>query len=336
MSMCTSICAGQEKSAMSEITERFIETNGIRMRIKERGEGPLVLLVHGWPESWYSWRHQMKALADAGYHAVAPDMRGYGKTDSPYETEAYTIYELAKDVVGIIDAIGEETALLVGHDWGAIVAWHCVLVHPERFTGHVSMSVPYYGRGPMSTVDVFRQQYGDNFFYILYFQDEGKAEAEFDADPRGILSRLFRSPKTPTEAPSITDPKMSAGGWIGRLGAPTELPNWLAQSDLDYYVGEFTRAGFRGGINYYRNFDRNWELTEEDAKKKIETSIIFIAGQKDRVIGGAGPEQLKSLMKKNVPGLKGVHVIPTVGHWVQQEAPEETNAIMLEFFRGFS
>ncbi|MCW8196029.1 alpha/beta hydrolase [Proteobacteria bacterium 005FR1] len=313
---------------------RFIESNGIRLRIAEMGEGPLVILVHGWPESWYSWRHQMPAIAEAGYRVVAPDMRGYGKSDKPRPVEDYDIRQVTADIAGIVDALGEESAILVGHDWGSIVTWNAMLLYPEKFTALVSMSVPYNGRAPISPVDAWRATFKDNFFYILYFQEWNMAEREFDADPRGILSRLYASPDTPREPPTITDPKRSAGGWIGRLGAPKELPPWLTQEDLDYYVSEFEEAGFRGGINYYRNFHRNWEITPELSGKQVKQPTVFIAGDKDVVIGGANTEQLSASMKPHVPDLRGVHLIPNTGHWVQQERPEETNKLILEFLES--
>lgn len=318
----------------NEATLRYIETNGVKLRIAEMGEGPLVILVHGWPESWYSWRHQLSALADAGYHAVAPDMRGYGKSDKPDAVEAYDIKQVTADIAGIVDALGEESAILIGHDWGSIVTWNSMLLYPEKFSALVSMSVPYSGRGGQSPVDGMRASMGDNFFYILYFQEWNVAEREFDADPRGILSRLYASPDTPREPPAITDPKRSAGGWIPRLGAPTELPEWLTDEDLDYYVEEFSEAGFRGGINYYRNMHRNWEITPELSDAKIHQPVIFIAGEKDSVIRGANEAQLQARMKSAVPGLQGVHLIPDTGHWVQQEQSEKTNELVLDFLES--
>ena len=312
---------------------RFIESNGITMRIAEMGSGPLVILVHGWPESWYSWRHQIPALAAAGYHVVAPDMRGYGGTDKPAAVEAYDIHQLCADVAGIVDALGEKTAVLVGHDWGAIVAWHCMLLHPERFTALAALSVPYVGRGRQSLVVALEQAYGDDFFYILYFQEPGIAEQEFDADPRAILGRLYVSPDSPREAPQVTDPKRAAGGWIPRLGAPLGRPAWLSGDDLDYFVREFERAGFRGGINYYRNFQRNWEITPELAAAQVGQPVLFIAGAKDIVIRGASAAHLTALMMPHAPQLRGVKLFPGIGHWVQQESPLETNAALVEFLR---
>lgn len=318
-------------SPVEGVSLRFIESNGIRMRIAEAGEGPLVLFAHGWPESWYSWRHQLQALAAAGYHAVAPDMRGYGETDKPTTVSDYDIVHTAGDMVGVLDALGEETAIMVGHDWGAIVAWNSVLLHPERFTAVIAMSVPLRPRGPQKPTERMKATYGDNFYYILYHNESGGvAEAEYDSDPRGILSRMYLSPDSPRQAPTITNRKRSAGGWIGRRGAPLGLPNWLTAADLDYYVSQFEHAGFRGGVNYYRNMDRNWEITEHLDGASIKVPALFIAGERDGVISGASADELENTMASKVSNLE-VLLIPGIGHWVQQEAAEATNAAMLEF-----
>jgi pimeloyl-ACP methyl ester carboxylesterase len=179
-----------------------------------------------------------------------------------------------------------------------------------------------------------KRKYGENFFYMLYFQEPGVAEAEFDADPRGILSRMYLSPHSPREPRTITDPKRSAGGWIGRLGAPKGLPDWLTKEDLDYYVSEITEAGFRGGVNYYRNFDRNWEITPQLEGAKVEVPVLFIAGQRDAVIRGAGAEQLRERMAGATTDLRDVLIFPGIGHWAQQEVPEKTNAAMITFLDG--
>ncbi len=313
---------------------RFLDVNGIRMRVVEQGEGPLVLLAHGWPESWYSWRHQLPALAAAGYHAVAPDMRGYGGTDAPSEIEDYDNFDLCGDLVGLIDALGQEQAVLVGHDWGSLVSRDCVRLEPDRFSAVVNMSVPFGGWGT-APIENFRSQFGDNFFYILYFQEldtdgQGVAEAEFDADPRGILSGLYLTGAT-RRPPEVTDPLRSAGGWIPRLGEPTDFPAWINGGELDYYVEELTRSGFRGGINYYRNIQRNWELTPELRDVPVSQPAMFIAGENDNVIGGATQEALTASLSQAVTDLRGVHLIPEAGHWVQQQEPQEVNRLLLEF-----
>jgi pimeloyl-ACP methyl ester carboxylesterase len=316
------------------VSFRFIQVNGLRMRIAEMGEGPLILLAHGWPESWYSWRHQFAALANAGYRVVAPDMRGYGETDAPTEADDYNIIHLSDDMVGILDALGEETAIMVGHDWGAIVAWNTVLMHPDRFTALIAMSVPYGGRAKRSPLEDWQAAFGDNFFYILYHNEPGGvAEAEYNADPRGLLSRLYLSPSSPREAPVVTDRLRSAGGWIDRLGAAKGLPDWLTAADLDYVVSQFEQAGFRGGINYYRNFERNWEITPHLNGVKVQLPTLFLAGERDVVLAGATQEALTSSMLQAVEDLRGVLLFPNIGHWVQQEAPAETNAAMLAFLK---
>jgi pimeloyl-ACP methyl ester carboxylesterase len=315
-------------------TLRYVQANGIRLRIAELGSGPLVIFVHGWPESWYSWRHQLQALAAAGFRAVALDMRGYGGSDKPEAVDSYGIQHVTADIVGLVDALGEDTAMLVGHDWGAIVTWHCMLLHPQRFSALVAMSVPYTGRGQRSLIDILENRWGDDFFYVLYFQEPDAPERELDADPHGILSRLYLSPDSPREPKEVTDPKRAAGGWIPRLGAAKGLPPWLTQADLDYYVAEFTAAGFRGGINYYRNFQRNWETTPQLADAKISAPVLFIAGEKDSVLRGATADSLSAAMKRAVPALREVKLFPEAGHWIQQERPDETNAALIAFLRG--
>ncbi|XOV89664.1 MAG: alpha/beta fold hydrolase [Pseudomonadota bacterium] len=321
---------------MANITFRTITTNGISMRLAEAGKGPLVLLIHGWPESWYSFRHQVKALADAGYHAVAPDMRGYGDTDAPADPAEYRIDKLAADVVGILDALGEDQAVLVGHDWGSLVVWNTALLHPTRFQGVIGMSVPYGGRSKVSPMESWRKAMGENFFYILYHNEPGGvAEAEYDSDPRAFLSMLYTSPNTPRAAPTITDPRRSAGGWLGRMGAPLARPDWLTAEDLDYFVGEFTRAGFRGGVNYYRNFDPNWHFMA-DVDPMVRMPSAFISGAADQVIQGADRAALTAMMQPVMSDLREVTLIPGMGHWVQQEAPAETNKAILDFLASLS
>lgn len=321
-------------SPVAGVSLRFIETNGIRMRIAEAGAGAdrVVLLAHGWPESWYSWRRQLTALAAAGYHAVAPDMRGYGETDAPEPVEAYDAATVAADLIGVFDSLGVERGHLVGHDWGSMIAAHTALFHPERLRSLTLMSVPYGGRPPAPPTAIFAELFGDDFFYILYHNEPGGiAEAEYDADPRGLIHRFYQSPDAPRAEPEITDPRRTAGGWIRRMGEPEALPAWQTQADLDYVVGEFERAGFRGGVNYYRNMDRNWERTADLADPSITTPTLFVAGDHDMVISGADADALRDRMAMSVPGLRDVVLIPHVGHWVQQEAPDSTNDALLGF-----
>ena len=314
----------------------YVDSNGIRLRLVEAGLGPLVILVHGWPESWYSWRHQLQALADAGYHAVAPDMRGYGGSTIPENIEDYNIIELTADVAGIVSALGEDSAVVVGHDWGAPIAWQSALLYPDIFKAVVGLSVIYGGRSETRPIRAPRQDPDDDFSYTRYFQEPGVAEAEFDADPRALIARLYtsRSPGTPTEPPEITDPRASAGGWIKRLGEPIRLPYWLSKEDLDYYVSEFENVGFRGGINYYRNGTLNWELTTQLAGKKIGQPALFIAGDLDIVNRGATQDQLEARGSSQFDDLRGVILQAGIGHRNQQQAPEDTNRLLIEFLNS--
>ena len=325
-----------EPSPVSGVNFRQITANGLNFRIAVAGDsGPLLLFAHGWPESWYNWRHQMQYFSQRGYRVVAPDMRGYGSTDAPDAVEAYDIKTLAADMVGILDALGEERAIMVGHDWGSIVAWNTVLMYPDRFSGLIAMSVPYSGRPERSPLVSWREAFADNFYYILYHNEpEGVAEAEYDSNPYGLISRLYLSPDSPRHEPEVTDPRRTAGGWIPRLGEPLGLPDWLDQSDLDYVVSEFERSGFRGGVNYYRNFHRNWEITDDLQNARITVPTLFIAGEQDVVIAGANRGRLQGAMGRLVDDLREVILLPGIGHWVQQEAPSETNRVMLEFLES--
>lgn len=323
-------------SPLPGVSFRTVETNGVNLRVAEMGEGPLVVLVHGWPESWYSWRHQIPVIAAAGYRVIAPDMRGYGHSDKPAAVTDYDITHTTADIVGLIDAYGAEKAIVIGHDWGAIVTWNTALLHPERVSAMIAMSVPNSGRASAAPTIGMKAANagGENFYYILYHQEPGVAETEYDADPRGLLSRLYASPTTPRDPPAVTDPKRSAGGWIPRLGKPKELPAWLRQQDLDYIVGEFEHAGFRGGVNYYRNMDRNWEITPQLAGARIKVPVGFLAGEEDVVIRGAKADALRTGMTRVADDLRGVTLVPGAGHWIQQEKPEETNAFILGFLSG--
>ena len=330
------VLQGAERSApWPGVRFTMVEVNDMRMRVAqigEPGEGETVIFSHGFPESWYSWRHQLSALADAGYHVLAPDMRGYGGTDAPEDVVAYSLKTLAADMVGVLDALGVEKAHFVGHDWGAPVATSTVVRYPERALSLSILSVPYGPRSPVSPLAAMRARTGDNFFYMVYHNEPGGvAEAEYDANTREFLSRIYLSPDSPRHPPEITDPKRSAGGWVGRLGAPKGLPGWLTQTDLDYYVAEFDRNGFRGGVNYYRNFDLNWTESAEIEDPVVRVPTVFIAGTLDLVINGADENALKALMANTVADLRGVHLFPGIGHWVQQEAPEQTNRVLLQF-----
>jgi pimeloyl-ACP methyl ester carboxylesterase len=321
---------------MHDIAHRFIETNGIRMHVVEKGTGPLALLCHGFPESWYSWRHQIHALADAGFRVVAPDMRGYGQTEAPEAIDRYSMLHLVGDMIGVLDALGEDNAVIAGHDWGGPVAWHSALLRPDRFRAVIGLSVPYRPRGTVQPTTVMPRT-ADAVFYQLYFQTPGVAEADLDADVRtsirGIV--LDNSGEAP---PGATDFSMvpKAGGLRARnrMGSALPLPGWLTEADVDFYVGEFSRTGFRGGLNWYRNIDRNWELMAPFAGAKVTVPALYIVGERDLVMRFAGAKELVANLRTFVPALRETIMLPECGHWTQQERPDAVNAAMIGFLRG--
>ncbi len=319
-----------------EIKHRFIETNDVRMHLAEAGEGPLVVLCHGWPESWYSWRHQLIALAEAGYHAVAPDQRGYGQTDKPEAIDQYSLLHLVGDMVGLLDALGEATAVIAGHDWGAPIAWHAALLRPDRFRAVIGLSVPFMPRRSVRPTTVMPQT-ADAFFYQLYFQQPGIAEAEFERDPRATIRQLLYggsgdAPR-PARAPGAGGVGMvpRTGGFLAGREPPATLPSWLSEADIDFYAGEFKRSGFRGGLNWYRNIDRNWELLAAWAGAKVTVPALYVAGDRDLVVAFPGMDKLLPALKQFIPQLQDIVMLPGCGHWTQQERPTEVNAAMVRF-----
>ncbi len=320
---------------MPEITHRTIKTNGINVHIAEAGQGPLVLMVHGFPELWYSWRHQLPALAHAGYHAVAPDVRGYGSSDAPYEIEAYSMKNMVGDMAGLLDALGERTAVIAGHDWGSPIAWNSAVLHPDRFRAVISMSVPYLPRSPMPPLEMMKAMFQDKFFYILYFQEPGRAEAEFEADVRRSM-RLFmyaasgdaRDNSAFAAASAAFANKPADSALFDGAGEPGEMP-WLTAEDLETYVAAFEKTGFRGPLNRYRCMDIDWEQLPELQDAKITQPALFIYGDRDGVMSFAPMDPMKNL----VPNL---HIVKLegAGHWTQQERPAEVNQAMLDFLKG--
>jgi pimeloyl-ACP methyl ester carboxylesterase len=320
---------------MAEAKQRVVETNGINMHITEQGEGPLVILCHGFPELGYSWRHQLPALAEAGFHAVAPDQRGYGRTDQPEDIEAYNIFHLVGDIVGLIHALGEERAVIAGHDWGAPVAWNSALLRPDIFRALVLLSVPYRS-GAWSTrppTEGMKLRAGDKEFYQLYFQEPGKAERELEADVRqSMLMFLYTLAGDPPPEKRWRFFFEKSERFIDTGTVPDSLPAWLTGQDLDFFAAEFERTGFRGGLNWYRNIDRNWELNSFLNGAKITQPTLFAAGELDGVIAmsGSGYEKLE----ESIPNLKKKVLIPGAGHWIQQERPDEINRLLVEFINS--
>jgi epoxide hydrolase A/B len=322
-----------------EIRHRFVESNGIRMHLAEAGAGPLVVMCHGFPESWYSWRHQLVALAEAGYHAVAPDMRGYGQTDQPEAIDAYTLFHLVGDVVGVLDALGAPTAVVAGHDWGAPVAWHTALFRPDRVRGVIGLSVPFIPRGSRRPTTMMPRT-DEAQFYQLYFQEPGVAEAELGRDPRSTMKRLaYWGSGAVRSAPLVPGgggadiAMVRRGGGFLREEPPT-LPPFVSPADIDFYAGEFARVGFRGGLNWYRNIDRNWELLAPWAGAKVTVPALYVAGDRDLVIAFRGMDQLLPALKHFVTDLRETVMLPGCGHWTAQERPAEVTDAMLRFIRS--
>ncbi|HYZ98624.1 MAG TPA: alpha/beta hydrolase [Acidimicrobiales bacterium] len=313
----------------SQVREHTISTNGVDLHLVEAGtEGPVVLLAHGFPELAYSWRHQLPALADAGYRVVAPDQRGYGRSSRPDDLEAYDIHHLTGDLVGVLDDLGEERAVVVGHDWGSMVVSHLALLHPERVRALVNMSVPHLPRGGIEPITAMRNAMGDNFFYILYFQEPGVADAELGGDPARTMRRLLAGAALRPEAPP--DPGMFAPdgrGFIDRLPEPDGLPAWLTPAELDHYIAEFTRTGFTGGLNWYRNIDRNWATTPQLAEAMVSVPSLFVGGALDPVLVMSPPATGHSALTDH----RGDVLVEGAGHWVQQEKPDEVNAALVGF-----
>jgi|SRR5579872_2539356 len=319
-----------------EIGHRFVDSNGIRMHVAEVGAGPLVVLCHGFPESWYSWRHQLVALAEAGYHAVAPDQRGYGQTDHPEAIDQYTLFHLAGDIVGLVEALGVRSAVVVGHDWGAPVAWHAALFRPDRFRGVAGLSVPYLRRGSLRPTTIMPRT-PDAIFYQLYFQEPGVAEGEFERDPRVTIRRLLvgasgDAPRPPADRPRY-GPGMvpRQGGLLSVNVDPPSLPRWITEADVDFFAAEFGRSGFRGPLNWYRNIDRNWELLRPWAGAKVTVPALFMAGDRDLVMRFPKMDRIVASLSTMVPDLRKSVMLPGCGHWTQQERAAEVNAALIEF-----
>ena len=325
---------------MAPVNHRTVETNGIRMHVAEQGTGPLVLLCHGFPESWYSWRHQLAALADAGFHAVAPDMRGYGQTERPGEIDQYTLLHLVGDMVGLLDARGVESAVIDGHDWGAPVAWRAALLRPDRFRAVIGLSVPFLPWIPVRPTTLMPQT-DDALFYQLYFQTPGVAEAELERAVRLTIRRLLYSASGDAPRGDAAVGNRAAvgmvprgGGFLDRMVDPKSLPSWLTEADIEFFAGEFTRTGFRGGLNWYRNIDRNWELLAPFAGTRVMVPALYVAGDRDLVVAFRGMDQVISNLSTFVPNLRGTVMLPGCGHWTQQERPKEVDAAMIDFLRG--
>jgi pimeloyl-ACP methyl ester carboxylesterase len=309
---------------------RTISANGIELFFLEQGQGPLVLLCHGWPELSYSWRHQIPAIAQAGFHVVAPDMRGFGKTSAPADVAAYSIFDTVGDMVALVAALGETQAIIVGHDWGAPVAWHAAMFRPDLFPAVAGLSVPPPFRGRTPPLESLRNN-GITNFYWQYFQAPGVAEAEFERDVEATFRKLLG-------ARGFSDP--SAGlfiqpgnGFLGGARGDRPLPDWLSEADLTFFVAAYRESSFRGGLNWYRNLDRNWDLTAPWQDAQIRQPSLFIAGSKDAVITGLIGAKRVNELERVLPNLKQKLIVEDAGHWIQQERPDAVNAALINFLK---
>jgi pimeloyl-ACP methyl ester carboxylesterase len=318
---------------MTEPVLDTVQLDDLRMRVATQGSGPAVLFCHGWPESWYSWRHQMAAVAAAGFRAVAPDMRGYGGTDAPADPARYTMLHHVGDMVGLLKALGEKEAVIVGHDWGAPVAWNAALMRPDLFRAVVGMSVPY---GPPSRVDLLSalEKLGVRTFYMQYFQAPGVAEAEFERDVEASIRRIHFSGSG--DAPEgLAFGVVPAGkGFLDSTIDPEVLPDWMSAQDVAYYAAEFRRSGFRGPLNWYRTLALTAELMAPWRGAVIRQPSMFVAGSRDAVLKFPASKSQIERFGQTLPGLRGSHVLEGAGHWIQRERAARVSELLVGFLRG--
>jgi pimeloyl-ACP methyl ester carboxylesterase len=326
---------------MSKLKEHTVNANGIRIHLAEQGEGPVVLLCHGFPETSHSWRHQLSALAEAGFRAVAPDMRGYGETESPQAIDQYTLLHLIGDVVGVLDALSVERTVIVGHDWGAPVAWHAALLRPDRFRAVVGLSVPFIPKGQVfASPDAPATE--DAVFYQEYFQAPGVAEAEYERDIRTSVRSTLYALSGDFGAAHVSSNVDSVGmvprkaGLLAKLVDPPSLPPWISAAEVEVYVEKFSRSGYRGGLNWYRNISRNAELLAAFDGLKITVPALYIAGERDLVLAFRGMDGVIESLKQRVPRLQQTIILPGCGHWTQQERPTEVSSAIIEFLKSIA
>jgi pimeloyl-ACP methyl ester carboxylesterase len=319
---------------VAEVTHEQVRANGIELHVAVAGpaDGPPVVLCHGFPELWYSWRHQLGALGDAGYRVLAPDLRGYGGSSAPSDVAAYGSDELTGDLCGLLDHYGYEHAAFSGHDWGAMVVWELGRLHPERVSAIYNMSVPYSNASGPPTA-IFKHIYGDKFFYMLYFQEVGPPEAEFDADPRRYVRTMLYAAGGEGMAggrPAPADAPAAGTKFLDILGpGPDVLPAWISEHDVDVYTEGLTRHGLFGPVSFYRNLDANWGRAKDLPASLYTMPTGFLTGSLDPVVF-MQPGAIDA-MAATLPDFRGGTVVEGAGHWVQQERPAETNAALLEF-----
>ena len=309
---------------------RLLEVPGGRIHAVVQGDGPLVLLVHGFPEGWYSWRHQLPALAAGGFRAVAIDVRGYGRSSKPTAIDAYRMLAHVADNVAVVDALGAGSATVIGHDWGSPIAAASALLRPDVFTGVGLLSVPFAPRGGMRPTEAFASlTAGGEEFYVSYFQERGRAEAEIEADVRSWLRGMYIALSGDFDGGAEVFMVAPGGRMRDRFPVSAALPDWLTEEDLDVYAEEFERTGLSGGLNRYRNVDRDWEDLAAWDGASIRQRAIFIAGRLD----GTTTWLADAIDAQGtiMPGLAGSHLLDGCGHWVQQERADEVNRLLLDW-----
>ncbi|MDL4776886.1 alpha/beta fold hydrolase [Actinomadura xylanilytica] len=319
------------------VRHRIVRTNGIDMHVAEAGRGPVVLLLHGFPEFWYSWRHQLPVLAAAGFRAVAPDLRGYGRTDAPKVAGGYSLRDNLADLTGLLDALGVRGAAVVGHDQGATVAWAGAQLYPERFPVVVSLGVPYPGRLPLPITQYMRQTNPGMFNVVVYFQRQGVAEAQLDADvDRTLRMTLFA---LSGDAPADLVPRWlmrtpEGSGYLDPLpdpGRPSHWSHWLGDAEFGHYVREFGRTGFAGAIRRYRSLDFDWSDLPEIGTLKVGQPALYVTGDRDSAyVFNKDLDPMRAM----VPGLRDVVVLRGCGHWTQQERARQVNGRLVRFLRS--
>ncbi len=311
-----------------------IENGSNQLNVAVSGEGPVLLCVHGWPELWYSWRHQMNYFSQRGYRVAAMDVRGYGASSKPHEVAAYTMVELTSDVAAVAQALSDEPVILFGHDWGAPVVWNTALRHPDRVRAVAGLSVPYMPAGEDSFLDVARSIYSDRFFYQIYFQDEGKVESEVESDFATALRKIYFSLSGNAPVNDWLKPKPKNASLLDELIDPDPFPGWMTPEDLDVYVKAFSHGGFRGPINRYRAQGIDAQESAQIRGQLIKQPACFIGGERDAVRNFFPGTDMYSEPGSACSDFRGATIIPKVGHWVQQEAPQATNAALEQFLQG--
>lgn len=315
---------------------RMVDTNGIRLRAAVAGEGPLVVLVHGFPESWAAWRHQIKPIADAGYKVCAIDCRGYGGSDKPHPVEAYDLETMTKDIVGVVTTEGNgQPGVLIGHDWGAYLVWHTALLNEEKIRAVAALSVPFIGVSEWALIDVLKPLYADKglFFYQDYFQKVGVAEAEAEADLDAWVRRFYFW--LAGEAPDgLGEGRPSSARMLDGLPDPDPFPSWMTDQDIAYLVSEFRQSGLRGPLNRYRNQHRDVAFLTPWRGRKIMQPAFYIGGTRDIVLSMVPGLDMVAAMQESVPNLTGTLMLEGCGHWTQQEQPEEVTAALIHWLKS--